>query len=176
MTTQKLQTWNKLQILEAAVVLKDILEAQDCSEETTEQLQFFAEDLIDVLEGRISPIPNQPLREDPIIFNADFSPPANAKARDFIMTPGVGFVPVLGQINVDEQSVTWYTDDVPERDVFGVPYNQDDEEQDIEPELTEADAEYCPRCKAYTAYPDVDGDICCGDCCTVIRWVSREAA
>lgn len=110
---QKLQTWNKLEILGAVVTLQDILEADDypISVAMAEQIQCFAEDIIDILEGRISPLPNEPYREQPVIFNADFAPPPNAVPRDFVVCPGEGFVPVLGELNVDEQSLTWYTDE-----------------------------------------------------------------
>lgn len=113
MTTQKLQTWNKLEILGAALALQDILEAEDypISVAMAEQVQVFVEDLVDILEGKISPLPDEPYREQPVIFNADFSPPPNAKARDFVVCPGEGFVPILGEINFGEQSLTWYTDE-----------------------------------------------------------------
>lgn len=95
-TLQK--SWNKLQILEAGTEVIDILRAEEFGSEYLNAVQCALDDLMQVLEGKLR-------------LPAEFKPPV---ARQHLLVPGIGFVPVLGQVLPDPENgnrVEWYRDD-----------------------------------------------------------------
>lgn len=90
-----LKTWNKLQILEACTQVIDILRAEEFDEAYVQAMQCGLDDLVMVLDGQL-------------VLPPEF------KARETLLVPGFGFVPVVGQVVTDTahgNRVEWYRDD-----------------------------------------------------------------
>lgn len=102
-----MKSYSKEQILEAGRTLVNIAEdVNDDGGDYAETVHYVVSDIIDILEGKLELPPNPKTIEEIL---GEVVPPPNAVAREQIILPGVGFVPVLGQIK--DRRIEWFTDE-----------------------------------------------------------------
>lgn len=84
-----MQSWTKAQILEAGQKVHKLLEAEDLPPEYLTHVDCVIDDLIGVLEGSLQPL----------------------FAKETVLVPHIGFVPVVGEIDAASGLVTFYPDE-----------------------------------------------------------------
>ncbi len=108
MMSDSLPTWNKLQILEAGQKLKTLLTLEGFEPEYITYVECVTEDIIQILEGRMSAIPCPPQEA--------FSPPPTATPEGFVMDVEHNqLIPLLGTWDVSTGKIDWHTEDKNDR-------------------------------------------------------------